>query len=184
MSNYRVRETGGVHTQGEIRRMNPNVSLPRVWTVATLEGLGVDPVLEGAKPETGEYEVVVKDTVTQVSGNWIQQYKTAPMFTATEDATVEEQIAEYEANKLQKRREGMTVSNKDLRLALHDQGVYGDIEVAMAKSTNTTELEIHWNYSTTVNRLDPWVVEVGSALGMSDDQLDALFEAAMEGANQ
>lgn len=164
--------------------MNPNVSLPRVWTQATLEGLGVDPVLEGGKPEVGEYEVLVKDTVTQVNGNWTQQYKTAPMFTATEDATVEEQIAEYEAIKLQKRREGMTVSNKDLRLALNDQGVYGDIEVAMAKSVNTTELEIHWNYSVTVNRLDPWVVEVGGALDMSDDQLDALFEAAMEGANQ
>lgn len=178
MSNYRVRETGGVHTQGEIRRMNPNVSLPRVWTQATLEGLGVDPVLEGGKPEAGEYEVVVKDAVNQVNGNWTQQYKTAPMFTATEDATVEEQIAEYEANKLQKRREAMTVSNKDLRLALNDQGVYGDVEGAMAKSTNTTELEIHWSFSTTVNRLDPWVVEVGAALGMSDDQLDELFEVA------
>ena len=178
MSNYRVRETGGVHTQGEIRRMNANVSLPRVWTQATLDGLGVDPVLEGGKPEAGEYEVVVRDAVTQVNGNWTQQYKTAPMFTATEDATVEEQIAEYEANKLQKRREAMTVSNKDLRLALNDQGVYGDVEGAMAKSTNTTELEIHWSFSTHINRLDPWVVEVGAALGMSDDQLDELFEAA------
>jgi len=178
MSNYRVRETGGVHTQGEIRRMNPNVSLPRVWTQTTLEGLGVDPVLEGEKPEAGDYEVVVKDAVTEVNGNWTQQYKTAPMFTATEDATVEEQIAEYEAQKLQKRREAMTVTNKDLRLALNDRGVYGDIEVAMAKSTNTTELEIHWDFSTTINRLDPWVVEVGAGLGMDDDQLDALFEAA------
>ena len=178
MSNYRVRETGTVHTQGEIRRMNPNVSLPRVWTMATLEGLGVDPVLEGEKPEAGEYEVVVKDAVTQVNGNWTQQYKTAPMFTATEDATVEEQIADYEASKLQKRRQAMTVSNKDLRLALNEEGVYGDVEGAMAKSTNTTELEIHWNFSTTINRLDPWVTEVAQALDMSDEQLDELFSKA------
>ena len=178
MSNYRVRDTGGVHTQGEIRRMNPNVSLPRVWTQVTLEGLGVDPVLEGEKPEAGDYEVVVKDAVTQVNGNWTQQYKTAPMFTATEDATVEEQIADYEASKLQKRREAMTVSNKDLRLALNEEGVYGDVEGAMAKSTNTTELEIHWNFSTTINRLDPWVTEVAQALDMSDEQLDELFSKA------
>ena len=178
MSNYRVRETGTVHTQGEIRRMNPNVSLPRVWTMATLEGLGVDPVLEGEKPEAGEYEVVVKDAVTQVNGNWTQQYKTAPMFTATEDATVEEQIADYEASKLQQRRQAMTVSNKDLRLALNEEGVYGDVEGAMAKSTNTTELEIHWNFSTTINRLDPWVTEVAQALDMSDEQLDELFSKA------
>ena len=178
MSNYRVRETGGVHTQGEIRRMNPNVSLPRVWKQATLEGLGVDPVLEGERPEAGDYEVVVKDAVTQVNGNWTQQYKTAPMFTATEDATVEEQIADYEASKLQQRRQAMTVSNKDLRLALNEEGVYGDVEGAMAKSTNTTELEIHWNFSTTINRLDPWVTEVAQALDMSDEQLDELFSKA------
>ena len=110
MSNYRVRETGGVHTQGEIRRMNANVSLPRVWTQATLEGLGVDPVLEGVKPEVGEYEVVVKDTVQQVEGNWTQTYKTAPMFTATADATVDQQIAEYEANKLAQKRKSLSAS--------------------------------------------------------------------------
>ena len=183
MSNYRVRETGGVHTQGEIRRMNPNVSLPRVWTQATLEGLGVDPVLEGEKPEAGEYEVVVKDAVTQVNGNWTQQYKTAPMFSEYMDengnaVTVQQQIEDYESSKLQKRREAMTVSNKDLRLALNEEGVYGDVEGAMAKSTNTTELEIHWNFSTTINRLDPWVTEVAQALDMSDEQLDELFSKA------
>ena len=91
--------------------------------------------------------------------------------------------AEYEAGEPQRRREAMTVTNKDLRLALNDRGVYGDIEGVMAKSTNTTELEIHWNHSTNINRLDPWVVEVGTGLGMNDDQLDELFEAAMELAN-
>ena len=178
MSNYRVRETGGVHTQGEIRRMNANVSLPRVWKQATLDGLGVDPILEGERPEPAEYELVVKDAVAEVNGNWTQTYKTAPMFTATDDATVDEQIAEYEASKLQKRREGMTVSNVDLRLALNDAGVYGSVEGAMAKSTNTTELEIQWNFSSTVNRLDPWVIEIATALDMSDDQLDELFSKA------
>ena len=99
-------------------------------------------------------------------------------FTPEEEAEWDAMEAEWEANEPQRRREGMTVSNKALRLALNDQGVYGDVEGAMAKSTNTTELEIHWNFSTTVNRLDSWVVEVGGALGMDDDQLDALFEAA------
>ena len=99
-------------------------------------------------------------------------------YTAEEEARADAEQAEWEANEPQRRREGMTVSNKALRLALNDQGVYGDVEGAMAQSTNTTELEIHWNFSTHINRLDPWVVEVGTALGMNDDQLDALFEAA------
>ena len=101
-------------------------------------------------------------------------------FTPEEEAEWNAMEADWEANEPQRRREKMTVSNKDLRLALNSAGVYGDIEGAMAKSTNTTELEIHWNFSTHINRLDPWVVEVGLALGMDDDQLDELFEAAQQ----
>ena len=188
MANYRVRETGGVHTQGEIRRMNANVSLPRVWTQATLEGLGVDPVLEGSKPEAGEYEVVVKDTVTQVNGNWTQTYKTAPMFTATDDATVEEQIAEYEANKLAQKRRNLSASNESLRLQLDRMGVYGVMSAAVAtldakaefEGVDVTPYAIHWGYATTINRLDEWVTEVAEAAGITDEQLDELFEAAGE----
>ena len=186
MANYRVRETGGVHTQGEIRRMNANVSLPRVWKQATLEGLGVDPVLEGERPEAGEYEVVVKDAVKQVNGNWTQTYKTAPMFTATADATVDQQIAEYEANKLQKRRQGMSATNENLRLKLDQIGVYGVMSAAVAtldakaeyEGVDVTPYAIHWGYATTINRLDPWVTEVAQAAGIGDEQLDDLFEAA------
>ena len=186
MSNYRVRETGGVHTQGEIRRMNANVSLPRVWTQATLEGLGVDPILEGERPEPAEYEVVVKDTVTQVNGNWTQTYKTAPMFTATADATVDEQIAEYEANKLAQKRRSLSASNENLRLQLDRIGVYGVMSAAVAtldakaeyEGVDVTPYAIHWGFATTINRLDPWVTEVAQAAGISDEQLDGLFEAA------
>ena len=186
MSNYRVRETGGVHTQGEIRRMNANVSLPRVWTQATLDGLGVDPVLEGDKPEAGEYEVVVKDAVTQVNGNWTQQYKTAPMFTATEDATVEQQIAEYESQKLQRRRESMSATNENLRLQLDQIGVYGVMSAAVAtldanaefEGVDVTPYSIHWGFATTINRLDEWVIDVAKAANVTDEQLDDLFEAA------
>jgi hypothetical protein len=92
--------------------------------------------------------------------------------------SVEQQIAEYESNKLQKRREAMTVSNVDLRLAMNEEGVYGAVEGAMAKSTNTTELEIQWTFSSTINRLDPWVVEITSALDMTEDQVDNLFSKA------
>ena len=101
-------------------------------------------------------------------------------FTPEEEAEWDAMEADWEANEPQRRRENMTVTNKQLRLALNSAGVYGDVEGAMAKSTNTTELEIHWNFSTYINRLDPWVVEVGSALGMDDDQLDELFEAAQQ----
>ena len=186
MSNYRVRETGEVHTQGEIRRMNPNVSLPRVWKKATCDGLGVDPISEGDRPEAGEYEVVVADAVTQVNGNWTQTYKTAPMFTATPDATVDQQIAEYEASQLAQKRQRLSVSNENLRLQLDQMGVYGVMSAAVAtldakaeyEGVDVTPYAIHWGYATTINRLDEWVTEVARAANVTDEQLDELFEAA------
>ena len=101
-------------------------------------------------------------------------------FTPEEEAEWDAMEADWEANEPQRRREKMTVTNAQLRLALNGAGVYGNVESVMAKSTNTTELEIYWNHSTTINRLEPWVVEVGAGLDMNDDQLDALFESAME----
>ncbi len=101
-------------------------------------------------------------------------------FTPEEEAEWDAMEAEWDSSEPQRRREAMTVTNKALRLALNNLGVYGDIEGAMAKSANTTELKIHWDFSTTINRLDAWVVEVGAGLGMDDDQLDALFDAAAE----
>lgn len=75
-------------------------------------------------------------------------------------------------------REFMTVTNRGLRLALNDAGVYGNVESAMAKSTNTAELEIYWNHSTTINRLDPWIVAVAEGMGLTDEQVDSIFEEA------
>ena len=172
-------QDGSLATKSELKAQNTNTSLPKVWTANTLESLGVDPVLASPKPDVvGDYEVVVADGAVKDGDKWVEAWKVQPMFTATKEATVEQQIAEYDANKLQKRREGMSVSNVDLRLAMNEEGVYGSVEGAMAKSTNTTELEIQWNFSSTISRLDPWVIEITSALDMTEDQVDALFSKA------
>jgi hypothetical protein len=175
---YRNRTDGSLVTKSQLKAENTNTSLPKVWTAATLESLGVDPVLASPKPDVGDYEVAVADGAVQDGGSWVEAWKVQPMFTATAEATVEQQIAEYESSKLQKRREGMTVSNVDLRLAMNEEGVYGAVEGAMAKSTNTTELEIQWNFSSTINRLDPWVIEITDALGMDEGKVDQLFSKA------
>lgn len=101
-------------------------------------------------------------------------------FTPEEEARADAEQAEWEAEEPRRRREAMTVTNKQLRLALNDAGVYGDVESAMAKSTNTTELEIHWNHSATINRLDPWIVDVAAAMGLSDEAIDEIFDKAAE----
>jgi hypothetical protein len=46
------------------------------------------------------------------------------------------------------------------------------------EGVDVTPYAIHWGYATTINRLDEWVTEVAEAAGITDEQLDDLFEAA------
>ena len=108
------------------------------------------------------------------------------MFTATKEATVEQQIADYEAHKLQKKRQGLSATNENLRLQLDQIGAYGVMSAAVAtldaeakyESVDVTPYAIHWGYAATINRLDEWVIEVAQAANITDEQLDDLFEAA------
>jgi hypothetical protein len=87
MSEYRVRATGEVKSQGQIRLDNKNMSLPRVWTANVCDALGVDPVLESPKPApSGDYKSVVRNGVVQdANGNWVQAWVEREMFTEYTD---------------------------------------------------------------------------------------------------
>lgn len=82
MSEYRIRSTGEVKTQGQIRSMHPNVSLPKVWNANVNETLGIDPVLASPKPDPSEdYKVVVRNGVEQdANGNWVWAWTENDMF--------------------------------------------------------------------------------------------------------
>ena len=82
MSEYRIRSTGEVKTQGQIRSMHPNVSLPKVWNANVNETLGIDPVLASPKPDpSGDYKVVVRNGVEQdANGNWVWAWTENDMF--------------------------------------------------------------------------------------------------------
>lgn len=72
---YRVKATGAVLTQGEVRKLHPNTSFPAVWDDAVCEAAGVDPVLEGLQPTHTEYQGVRQDGIEQDSnGNWVTKY--------------------------------------------------------------------------------------------------------------
>lgn len=104
MSEYRIRSTGEVKTQGQIRSDHPNTSLPKVWTEATCDALGIDPVLESPKPApSGDYKVVVRNGVEQdASSNWVYAWTERDMFTEYTDdegntVTVQAQKDAYDA---------------------------------------------------------------------------------------
>jgi hypothetical protein len=63
MGDYRHIETGETKTQGAWRSHYKNVSLPRTWTAATLDGLKLEPVFETPKPDAGQYQNAVRNGV-------------------------------------------------------------------------------------------------------------------------
>ena len=87
---YRVRSTGEVKSQGEVRSLYPNTSFPKTWTPVLVEELGLDPVFETPAPTTTIYQTAFKDGVEQVSGKWVWKWSIGPVFTDTtsEDGTV------------------------------------------------------------------------------------------------
>ena len=195
MSEYRYRSTGEVKTQGQIRSDHPNTSLPKVWTEATCDGLGIDPVLEAPKPEpSGDYKVVVRDGVEQdANSNWVYAWTERDMFveyeeevtdeegvTTTSVVTVQSQIDAYEANKLATKREGMVVTMRQARLALSQAGKLTMVNdaIAVMEEPDKTTVSIEWEYGSTVERVSPWIDTMATALGMTGEEMDALFELA------
>ena len=195
MSEYRYRSTGEVKTQGQIRSDHPNTSLPKVWTSATCDGLGIDPVLPSPQPApSDDYKVVVRDGVEQdANSNWVYAWTERDMFTEYEEevtdeegvtttnvVTVQDQIDTYEAVALAKKREGLVVTMRQARLALAQENKLQLVEdaIALIPEPDKTTISIEWEYASTVERVSPWIDTMASALGMTDVEMDALFELA------
>ena len=96
---YRIQSTGELKTQGEVRRMHSNTSLPRVWDADTCEFLGIDPVLAAPKPEpSAAYKQVGRNGAVQdANGNWVEAYIETDMFADTTEDGVTTTKAEHEA---------------------------------------------------------------------------------------
>ena len=141
MSEYRNRTTGAVNTQGEIRRSMPNTSLPRVWTAAICDSLGIDPVLAAPAPAaSGEYKVVSRDGVTQdANGNWVEAYVERDMFSdyTDEDGTVHTKAEQEQAYTARKNEEAATAvrAERDKLLASCDWMAIKAFEAGYAVST-------------------------------------------------
>ena len=73
-----------------------------------------------------------------------------------------------------------TVSMRQARLALFKEGKLSQIQSlidAMEEPAKTTT-QISWDYATVVQRDDELVVQLSTALGLTQEQLDTLFTEA------
>jgi len=87
MAEFRIRESGELVSQGELRRRNPNTSLPKVWNDSVFDFLGVDPVMASPQPSnTDPLKTVRRNGVEQdANGNWVEKYDVVDMFSDTTD---------------------------------------------------------------------------------------------------
>lgn len=87
---YRVRESGAVLTQGQVRGLHPNTSFPAVWDQSVCDFIGIDPILASPQPTPSLLETVFADGVEQDSlGNWVEKWSLGPLFS---DYTDEEGV--------------------------------------------------------------------------------------------
>lgn len=122
---YRNRSDGAILSQGEVRKLHANTSLPAVWDQTVCEDLGIDPILSSPQPTPGPLESVRQDGVIQDSlGNWVENWILVPMFSeyTKEDGTVvtkEEQEQAYLAQK-DAEKAAQVRSERDKKLAESD----------------------------------------------------------------
>lgn len=89
------------------------------------------------------------------------------------------EIAEYVAPPVQVLIPSF-VTMRQARLALLQQGLLSQVQTAIDSlpSPQKEAAQIEWDYSSEVHRDKPFVQLLGSTLGLSDEQLDSLFELA------
>jgi len=119
MTEYRDRTTGELKSQGQLRKENPNMSMPKVWTSNVFDALNVDPVLRAPKPTDGigAYQSVRRNGVVQDAlNNWVEAWEVADMFSDTTDEDgLTTTKAEHEAAYQQQLDDNAAESNRSQR---------------------------------------------------------------------
>lgn len=94
----------------------------------------------------------------------------------------DEEFEQAKADEMNRRRSSVVVSMRQARLALLNAGLLDQVNTTIDAIQDPAEKEaasIAWEYAAEIRRLDPWVVRLGSALGLDDGALDALFTSAL-----
>ena len=132
---YRIQPTGELKTQGEVRRMHSDTSLPKVWDDNVCSALGIDPVLAAPKPDTTGYTQAVRDGATQdANGNWVQAWSVVDMFQDyTDDEgfthTKADQETAYQAD-LDAKAAASVRSTRDAKIAETDWMALTDVTMS------------------------------------------------------
>ena len=150
---FRIQSTGELKTQGAVRRMHSNTSLPRVWDANVCTELGIDPVLAAPKPEVTGYTQAIRNGATQdAKGNWVTAWSVVDMFADTTEDGVTTTKAEHEAAyqaRLDADAASSVRSTRDAKLAETDWTALTDVTMAAEMTTYRKALRditLHENF--------------------------------------
>lgn len=150
----------------QIRKAHPNVSLPRQPTDEALNPLGYAVVHSTERPNG---DVVTEGQPEQRDGKWYQTWE-------VRDFTQEELDQQYQATIPR------SITPRQARLALLNAGLLAQVATALDSlpSPDKEAAKIEWEYATTIERDSAWVANLGSALELTEKQVDDLFLQAIQ----
>jgi len=98
----------------------------------------------------------------------------------TQTWTISDKSDDDKAQALSDWRSRTVVSMRQARLALADQGYLSLVKdaITLIPEPDKAKIEIEWEYASTVERTSAWVSTLQPALGLNDEQMDALFDLA------
>jgi len=130
---YRIKSSGEIKSQGEVRRMFPNVSFPKIWDDGVCNQFGIDPIFESPTPTTTRYQLANKNGVEFKNGKWMWAWTIGPVFTEyTDDEGVTHTAAEQQAAYVQRIDDEQATrvrADRDKRLADTDWTQVADAPV-------------------------------------------------------
>lgn len=166
-------DTAVSYSLQQLRDAHPNTSFPKNPSAESLADFNVFPLNYDPQPD---FDIVEPDKIEQrVGGEGVDEngdpiegfYGWWQSWTGR-NRTPEE------------KRVGVSVTMRQARLALLQQGLLSTVNAAVAglPEGEKEAAEIQWEYGSEVNRLSPLVVGLMPTLGMSDEEIDALFVLA------
>lgn len=147
----RYTKAGAIYTRLYLSRTFPGVSP---------ESLGYYPLERTPQPETGPWQTLDDGPPEEYEpGKWRETWRMIEV-------------------PIEHRRAMMVVSRFQARAALHLAGLLPSVEALMAGDVDPIA-KLAWEDAQEFKRMSPTILALSQSLGLTDAQLDALFDAAM-----
>ena len=149
----------------DLRMRLPNTSMRENWPGGEINGVEYALIHPSPQPNHDPTTQNLTEAIPAlVEGVWTQQWAVT--------AASAEEIAE----RLAARREAMTCTPRQARLALAYADLLTAVEAWVAEQGDATKIE--WEYASEIRRTVGLVTSAASTMGLTDEQIDALFEHA------